>query len=211
MIENITIPDILKEVVGSEKIEFFVKAKKEQPTKNCLSVIGFGIFWILVICLIFSGFVWELFYGQCTTLSIDGIPTKVCPDDLSPLKILFIYFCFFISPGIICFLLGFFGLFKSGGYFVGTQSKLICYRWGKIQLHQWENFTNDIEVFGNKNSGNIIFKLKTGVYIIRNHKKILSNTKINIGDIIYAFEIEKYCRNRIIEMEGIEMEGIEIS
>jgi hypothetical protein len=202
MIENIAIPDILKEAVENEKIEFFVKAKKEQPTKNSLSVISFGIIWILVNSLIFFGIVWELFFGGCTTLSIDGIQTKVCLDDLSPLMTLFIYYIVFLSVGIICLLLGVFGLFKTGGYYIGTKNKLICYSWGKIKLYPWECFTNDIEVFGNKNNGNIIFKLKTGVSIIRNDKKVFSNTKINIGDIIYAFEIEEYCRNRILEMKG---------
>jgi hypothetical protein len=205
MIENIPIPDIVKKEVGNEKIEFFVKAKKEQPTKNSLSVISYGFFSVLVISLIFSGFVWELFFKECTTLWIDGIQTKVCLDDLSPLKTLFVYYIVLLTPAIICFILGIFGLFKTGGYYVGTKSKLIRYSWGKIKLYSWESFTNDIEVFGNRNNGNIIFKLKTGVYTIRNDKKIFSNTKINIGDIIYAFEIEKYCRNRIIEMERIEI------
>ncbi|AWK03124.1 hypothetical protein HYN56_02370 [Flavobacterium crocinum] len=183
MIENVTIPDILKEAVGAEKIVFLIKAKKDQPIRNCLHVIGFGLFWILVISLIFSAFDWDFFSGDYT------ISVKEIPDLL--------YFSLFLFPGIICFLLGVFGLFKSGGYFIGTENKLVCYRWGKMQTYPWEEFTNEIEVFGNKNHGNIIFKLKTGVYITRNHRKVLSNTKINIGDILYAFEIVNYCRTMI--------------
>lgn len=183
MIENIPIPDILKEAVGAEKIIFLVKAKKDQPTRNCLHVICFGLFWIFVISLIFSTFDWNFFSGDYT------ISAKEIPDLL--------YFSLFLSPGIITFLLGVFGLFKSGGYFIGTENRLICHRWGKIQTYPWKEFTNEIEVFGNKSSGNIIFKLKTGVYITRNHRKVLSNTKINIGDILYAFEIVNYCRTKI--------------
>ena len=199
MIENITVPDVLKDAIGNEKIVFLVKAKKEQPIRNCLSVIGFGVFWILVICLIFSGFVWELFSGECSTISIDGIQTEVCPDDLSPLKNLFIMFCVFLLPGIVTGLLGFFGLFKSGGYYIGTESRMIRYSWKKVTYFLWEDFTEDIEAFGDEQDGNLIFKLKTGVYITRNGKKVFSNTKINIGSIPYAFEIEAYCRNRIMK------------
>jgi hypothetical protein len=87
MIENITIPDILKKAVGTEKIVFFVKAKKDQPIKNCLSVICFGLFWILVICLIFSTFDWDFFSGD-HTVSIKKIPE-------------ILYFSFLLSPGVI--------------------------------------------------------------------------------------------------------------
>ncbi|WP_264553673.1 hypothetical protein [Flavobacterium sp. N2038] len=204
MVENIAIPDVLQEALGNEKIEFFVKAKKDQPIRNCWSVIGFGVCWILVICLIFLGFVWELFSGECTTISIDGIPTEVCRDDLSPLKSLFIYFGVFLLPGIIVGSLGFLGLFKSGGYYIGTESRLIRYSWKEVKSFPWEDFTDDIEVFGTEQDGNIIFKLKTGVYVTRNHKKVLSNTKLNLGSIMYAFEIEKYCRNRITKLAEVE-------
>ncbi|MFD2910121.1 hypothetical protein ACFSX9_15430 [Flavobacterium ardleyense] len=204
MIENIAIPDVLKQEAGNEKIEFFVKAKKVQPTRDSVSLIGSGIFWIVVVCLIFSGFVWELFYGDCTTVSIGGDLIEVCRDDLSPLNLLFIYFSFFIAPGILFFFLGVFALFSSGGYYLGTKDNLICYSRGKIKPHPWESFTNDIEMFGSEKHGNIIFKLKTGVHISRNGKKILSNSKIKIADILYAGEIERYCHNRIAKIEGTE-------
>ncbi|MDQ6472321.1 hypothetical protein RB619_16845 [Flavobacterium sp. LHD-80] len=199
MIENIAIPDVMQKAVGNEKIEFFVKAKKEQPLRNILSVFGFSFVWILVNSLIFYGFVWELFYGECASISIDGAYTEVCPDDLSPLRGFFIIYGVFLSPGIIVGLLGFFGLFKSGGYYIGTENNLIRYSWGEVKSFPWKEFTNEIEVFGKKDNGNIIFKLKTGVYITRNHKRVLSNTKINIGSILYAFEIGEYCRNRIVK------------
>lgn len=49
------------------------------------------------------------------------------------------------------------------------------------------------EAVGAENDGNIIFKLRTGVYIARNHKRIFSNTKLNLRSILYSFEIEQYC------------------
>ncbi|MBZ4037748.1 hypothetical protein K6T82_23510 [Flavobacterium sp. 17A] len=150
MIEDIEIPEVLKEAVGNEKMEFFVKAKKDQPLRNIFSVFQFAFFWILVISLFFYAFVWELFYGECTSISIDGVLTEVCPDDLSPLKWLFAMYGFFLSPGIIVGLLGFLGLFKSGGYYIGTESRLICYSWGEVKSFPWEEFTNRIEVFGKK-------------------------------------------------------------
>lgn len=204
MIENIAIPEVLEEVVGNEKIVFFVKAKKEQPLKNIFSVFRFSIFWIFVISLIFYGFVWELFYGECTSISIDGTLTEVCPDDLSPLKWFFVIYSFFLSPGVIVGLLGFFGLFKSGGYYIGTESRMIRYSWGEVKSFPWEEFTDEIDAFGKPEDGNIIFKLKTGVYITRNHRKVLSNTKINLGSILYAYEIKAYSRERIKALNETE-------
>jgi len=205
MIENIAVPEIMKEALGSEKIEFFVKAKKDQPLRNIFSVFQFSFLWILVISLIFYGFVWELFDGGCTSLMVDDVYTEVCPDDLSPLKGFFIFYGVFLSPGIIVGLLGIFGLFKSGGYYIGTESKLIRYSWNEVKSFPWEEFTDEIKVFGKNEDGNIIFKLKTGVYITRNHRKVLSNTMINIGSILYAYEIRDYCRNRILETKEQEV------
>ncbi|MEN2414778.1 hypothetical protein [Flavobacterium mesophilum] len=204
MIENIAVPEVMKEALGSEKIEFFVKAKKDQPIKHCWSVIRSGIFWIFVVSLIFSCFVWELFNGGCTTISIDGVPTEVCPDNLSPLKGLFVMYCVFSSIGIILLVLGILGLFKSGGYYIGTESRLIQYSWNEVKSFPWEEFTDEIKVFGKNEDGNIVFKLKTGIYITRNHRKVLSNTMINIGSILYAYEIRDYCRDKILETKEQE-------
>lgn len=176
MIENIAIPEILKKEIGNDEILFFVKAKKEQPIKHCISVMGFGLFWMSFISLLFSVF-----------------------DHSSSFYTFIIFYSFFILPGLLCFILGFFGLFKSGGYFIGTHNRMVCYRWGKVDSHLWTNFSTKIISFGSKDHGNLVFELKTGVEIVRKNKTIFSPTKINIGDIIYASEIEQYCRERIIE------------
>lgn len=183
MIEDIVIPEILKQEIGNEEIMFLVKAKKEQPIRNCISVMGFGLFWILVISLIFSAF------------------------DVSSLNTFYIYHFVFILPGLICLILGFFGLFKSGGYFVGTHKRMICYRWGKVESHFWDNFSYKIISFGNQKHGNLIFELKTGVTIVRKYGTVFSPTKINVGDIIYASQIKIFCRERILENNSSSVTG----
>ena len=53
-------------------------------------------------------------------------------------------------------------IFKKGGYFVGTPTRLVRYQNGNIRSIDWEQFSGDIEVSGRDPKGNISLQMRTG-------------------------------------------------
>lgn len=89
---------------------------------------------------------------------------------------------------------------KKGGYFVGTQTRLIHYRKGTIRSIDWEQFSGDIEVSGNDEKGNISLQMRSGKMVSRNKgsSKYVPNV-VYMTRIPNPFEVERICRKRIKE------------
>jgi len=91
-------------------------------------------------------------------------------------------------------------LFKKGGYFVGTPTRLVHFSNGTIRSIDWEQFSGDIEVGGNEEKGNISLGLRTGKMVSQKNgpDRYVPDT-IYISGIPEAFRIEQLCRIRIKE------------
>jgi hypothetical protein len=95
---------------------------------------------------------------------------------------------------------GVYQLFKKGGYFVGTPTRLVHYNNGKVRSIDWEQFSGDIEVKGTALKGNLELQLRTG-------RMVSSKNKPDryVPDVIYlsgipeVFKVEGICRKRIKE------------
>jgi hypothetical protein len=91
-------------------------------------------------------------------------------------------------------------LFRKGGYFVGTQTRLISLQKGKYRSVDWEQFSGDIEVTGNDQKGNIKLGLRTGKMVSsKNGPERYVPDELYISGIPNVFEIEQVCRKRIKE------------
>ncbi len=104
----------------------------------------------------------------------------------------------FVLIGIGMLIWGFYLLFQRGGYFVGTNNRLISYRKGIINTYDWEQFTGNMEI--NNRKGDFSLQLRTGKMVQRKNKpdEFVPDV-IYISGISDVLEIEKKCRIRIKE------------
>jgi hypothetical protein len=95
---------------------------------------------------------------------------------------------------------GIYSIFKKGGYFVGTPTRLVHFQNGNIRSKDWEQFSGDIEVNGNAKKGNILLQMRTGRMVSRkNGPDRYVPDVIYISEIPNVYEIEQICRKRIKE------------
>lgn len=198
MIENHQIPPQLKSQLGDERISFFVKAAKEKSTKDSWSAIRWGLLWVAVIGGIFTAMVYELLLGKPTGLNIGDTRITVTPDDLSPLYGFFTFGAFFVLPGFIVIGLGIYGFYRKGGYFLGTENRLIHLNsWKECSVYNWSEFQNKIDIYFTKNRGNLVFSLKEKIITKKNGKKVKETESIGMAEINHAREIKAFCHEKI--------------
>lgn len=200
MIEITRMPEVLRSVVGSEKKEFVVKAGRAFPRKKSYSLIFFGLFWTAFTSIFVIAFLGPLFFGNEVHFTLNGVPTAAGPDNLNDALFPGIFIGVFVLIGIGLLSRGIYMIFKKGGYFVGTPTRLIHYQNRKIRSIDWEQFSGDIELSGDKLKGNISLKMRTGKMVSRKNRP-----DQYVPDVIYlsaipsVFEVEQICRNRIKE------------
>ena len=92
----------------------------------------------------------------------NDVPTVAGPGNLKPLLLPALIIGIFVLVGLGMLSWGLRMLFKKGGYFVGTPTRLVHFRNGTIRSIDWEQFSGDIEVSGNEQKGNISLGMRTG-------------------------------------------------
>ena len=200
MLERFNLPNDLNSVIGSEKTDFAVKAKRAQPGKVSVGLIIFGTIWLAFTSIFVVAFLGPLFVGQEVEFTTNGVPTVAGPDNLGPILLPALIIGIFVLVGIAMLGFGIYSLFKKGGYFVGTPTRLVHYQNGTVRSIDWEQFSGDIEVKGNMEKGNLALQMRTGRMVSRK-----SGSESYVPDTIYisgisnVFEIEQLCRKRIKE------------
>ena len=191
--ENIILPMELSSSIGSENKDFAVKAGRAQPLIKSFSLILFGTVWTAFTSIFVFAFLGPIFQGKEVHFESNGVPTIAGPDNLGPLILPAIIIGPFVLIGIGILTRGIYLIFKKGGYFVGTPTRLVHLLNGNIRSIDWEQFSGDIKVSGNAQKGNISLQMRTG----RTDRYIPD--VIFISDIPNVFEIEQICRKRIKE------------
>lgn len=200
MLVDVLLPEGLNAVLDAESKDFAVKAGRAQPLKNSLYVILFGTFWTAFTGIFVIVFLGPLFLGKEVHFESNGVPTVASPSNLSPIIVPAILIGFFVLIGISILAFGIYAVFKKGGYFVGTPTRLIHYQNGNIRSIDWEQFSGDIELSGSGAKGNISLQLRTGKMVSsKNGPDRYVPDVIYISAIPNVFEIEKMCRRRIKE------------
>jgi len=200
MLRNAPLPRELNSSLGSERKDFAVKAGRAQPRKKSLAIILFGTFWTAFTSIFVVVFLGPLFAGKEVHFEANGVPTVASPDNLGPILVPALIIGLFVLIGLGMLFGGFYSMFKKGGYFVGTQNRLIHYYKGNIRSIDWEQFSGDIQVNGTVQKGNISLQMRTGRMVSRkNGPDRYVPDAIYISHIPDAFEIERICRRRIKE------------
>jgi hypothetical protein len=195
---DLTVPVDLQSIIGNENIDFLVKAKRKQPIKTSLGIITFGAVWSAFISIFVIVFFGPLFRGEETHFKVNGVPTSASLENFRPALTPTLIIGVFVLIGIGMLIWGFYSLFERGGYFVGTNNRLIRYNKGVVNTYDWEQFTGNMEINGLK--GDISLQLRTGKMVQRkNRPDEFVPDIIYISGITEVLEIEKNCRRRIKE------------
>jgi hypothetical protein len=190
----------LESFVGSEIKDFAVKAKYAAPPKASIAMIIFGFVWLAFSSVFLFAFLGPLFKGEEVHFLANDVPTVASPENLQPILFPAVIIGIFILIGLGLLGGGIYMMFKKGGYFVGTQTRLISQNKGKYRSIDWEQFSGDIEVTGNGQKGNIKLGLRTGKTVSsKNGPDRYVPDEIYISGIPNVFEIEQVCRRRIKE------------
>ena len=194
------LPKELKSLIDSEKTDFTVQTKRNQPKSKAYSTIGFSILWLLFVSIFIVSFFGPLFKGNEVHFKTNNIPTTASLENLEPLLIPGLVIGLFTLVGIALLIWGLFILFQPGSYFVGTETRLIKFRKGSIDIYDWEQFSGNIKIKSNGIQGNLQFELRTGKIKSRKNApdKYVPNT-IHMVGLTDVFKIEKKCRLRIKE------------
>ncbi|WP_394698066.1 hypothetical protein [uncultured Methanolobus sp.] len=200
MIENISLPQDLIFTIGSETKDFAVKAKRKESFSTALFRLFFAIFWLFIsvpLALTFSVDLNRIYFASNEFLSAASF--------IDIFHALFPYLFVLVGIGMLGWSIS--SLFGKGGYFVGTPTRLVSYRKGKIRSVDWKQFSGDIKVSGNTENGNIHLQLITGrmVSSTLDRRKYGPRQQRYVPDVINmigianALEIEKICRKRMDE------------
>jgi hypothetical protein len=191
-------PVDLQSIIGSENIDFLVKARRKQPVKNSLGIIFFGTLWTAFTSIFVIALFGPLFRGEEAHFKVDGVPTTASWENFRPMMTPALIIGLFVLIGIGMLAWGLYSLFQKGGYFVGTNNRLIRYSKGVVNTYDWEQFTGNMEINGVK--GDISLQLRSGKMVQRKNKpdEFVPDT-VYISGITDVLEIEKNCRTRIKE------------
>lgn len=177
MRENLPID--LERNIGSERKDFIVWSKRDNPIRKIRHQLIFG-------------FIWPM--NSVIMLLIIGASGGYHADFSTLLMSFFVLIGLLVVAGAVDMLL------KEGSLYVGTPKRLIVYRKGTIRSIDWEQFTGDIEVSEKTDGGSMLFKLRTGK--MQKHEDMPETfvpEEIYISGIRNLFEVEKICRERIRE------------
>jgi len=200
MLHNTPLPPDLTRMLASERKDFAVKAGRAQPPRRSCAIIIFGALWTAFTSIFVIVFLGPLFVGKEVHFESNGVPTVASPDNLEPILVPALIIGVFVLIGIFLLAGGIISMFRKGGYFVGTPTRLVHYKKGRIRSIDWEQFSGDIEFKGNAVKGNISLQMRTGRMISRkNAPDRYVPDMIYMAGIPNVFEVERMCRKRIKE------------
>ena len=190
--QNIILPPTLNSAIDGESIDFSVKAERLFQKNKSFFPVFIGIVLCGFICTLMILAVIENFSAKNHEIenqhSIAGIIMPI------------IFFSVSLFVGIRLLYAELYSLFKKGGYFVGTPTRLIYYLDGNFKSINWEQFSGEIEVKGDSQKGDIILTLRTGeIFGSENSPDEYVPDIVCMIEIPNPLEVEKICRKRIKE------------
>lgn len=196
MNEPITLPEELNISLGSESREFAVRTRRANPVGAPLFKIIFGIFWLGFISIFLTFFFESFSQGGFKQVISDINESNEGNSQQSGIYVV-LFFSLFVLVGLYMLLGGVFSLLKRGDYFVGTPTRLVRFRKGKMMSSDWEQFNGKIEVHGSNKRGSITLEMRTGEMLRGKGGTRYVPDFVYISGVPGVYEIEQICRKRI--------------
>ena len=200
MLENVNLPEELSREVGSESRDFAIKASRAYPKGTSIVMIIFGLVWSTFSIFMGSSFFLPLLQGGEMNFTVNGVSKVATLGNMQSAIFPAIFIGIFVFIGLSLVIGGIVILFKDGGYFVATPTRLVKYLKGDLRSIDWEQFSGDIGVRNYSSLGDITLQLRTGKMVSQKNspdKYVPDN--IFICGIKNVFDVERICRKRIKE------------
>lgn len=196
IMEFTDLPQELYDAIGSETRDFAFKAGALKPFRKARTPMIGGIVWMAFFSLIFFGIFDLDLRGMIAAGAAENKP-------INPAYYLLGFIGIFYLIGLIIMGKGIIPLIRRGGWFAGTQERLIHYRKGNIRSIDWEQFTGDMKVRCNDGKGSISMSLRTGIIKRRKGGQTYVPDVIFMTAIQGVSDIENFCRKRIRENSSL--------
>lgn len=194
------IPSGLNNIIDGEETDFIVKSKRNYPKKKAYFLLAFAAFWNSIVSIFVISFIVPILKGEEVHFTANDVPTSGSLENWEPLLLPSLIIGLFMTIGLVIFVISIVYYFQKGAYFVGTPTRFIKFRNGKITVKDWEQFSGNIIVKQKNIVGNLELELRTG-----KTKSGNNNADKFVPDIMYmveidnVFNVEKKCRIRIKE------------
>lgn len=187
------IPQELTKLIGWEKTDFICKVERDKPLSlSILILIG----WLLL--LLFSR---SFLYHSYIIFNSDIITDS---NNIESAGFVFqiinmIFFLILLIIWLVIIYREITNLIKGGGFYAGTEKRLIHYSNGNPTIKYWKEFTWKVEIKWKMNKGSIILELKTWSRQKVRNKIVYVHHKQMIIWVINYYEIWENCQKRINE------------
>ncbi len=195
-----TIPRDLRKIIDPEQVDFFIKSDRNHPRKKATGLIGFSFFWNTFVGIFAFTFLGPLISGEKSTFKSGDTILETIWINFGTTIFPIFFIAVFALIGIGTLVYGIVLFRQKGGYFAGTETRLIKYRNGKVTINDWGRFSGNMLIKQKGMLGSIDLELSAGS--LRSSKRNISSSTpdtIYMSGIKNVFEIEKKCRARIQE------------
>lgn len=190
----------LSQYLGGETAEFTVKSEHPMPFREAAGLLVFGAIWTVFSLFMFSLFIGPVLAGKEVHFKSNGVPVTAGPDNMKPLAAPGAILGIFVLVGLGMTGYGVYVITAEGPWAAGTPKRLLLVSPNSTRSIDWEQFTGDIQVFGNERKGDIVMVMRTGHMVqSKNSPPRYVPDKITLVGVPGPYNVEAICRQRIKE------------
>lgn len=207
-----SIPPELSSMISGERVLFSFLSKFKYPRGQSLIFIIFSFCWLAFSSIFVFAFFAPLLVGKEVHFKSNGVPVTASLNNLSPLLVPGIIIGMFVLIGLIMLYFAVKNYFMKGGYFVGTDKRLISYD-QEIKSVPWDKFTGKISVFPAKKQ--VDLELVSGRVVSNKSRRNRTRSETFVHDLIHFVGVEQpvqigeICRKQIEDFQA-KPAGVEI-
>ncbi len=195
------LPNELQSIIGSERVDFVTFAKRKNARPISYAVFGLALPWLIITTFGVYVFFKPLFIGEDIHMETDGVVTTANLDNLEPIIVPGSILLVFFAIGILLFIWGLRYLLKKGGYYVGTETRIINYIDGEVMYLGWNEFTGNMELDLQKKT--IVLEMHRGeTRREKDGSEIFVHDTLDLIGVEDASEVDEKCRKRINESQS---------
>ncbi len=199
---RVELPRDLQSFISAEKVDFIAYARRKKPLSHSYKIIILGLVWLSVTAIVTYAMVQPILNGKGLEYRLNDKSVVASFDNLSTLIIPVSIITLFSLAGIAVLTGGIVSMFKKGGYYVGTESRIIHYLKSDIDYYSWDQFTGNIELDFNENC--ISLEMNRGeIKREKNGLERFVHEELHLSGVENVAEIERICRKRINENNSI--------
>ncbi|AZQ44296.1 hypothetical protein [Nonlabens ponticola] len=199
------IPSHIYQVIDKEEVLFKTKNRWFYPRRKSYKLMGFALFWNLFVGVIATMFFGPLITEGKVSFTQNDVPVTGSLDDWEPLLFPALFIGLFVIVGLSLIGYTLWTLFKPGGGFIATDTRLISYGSSNYKSYEWSAFTGTIEVLNYKGRGSLIIDLRTGTTKKSNKQTVVKPDQLYLENLDDPIKAEHICRKQITQSSNVSV------